>query len=271
MNKFLFFLFAVFSVSLMTSCTEVENGERGVAYKPYNGGLDPDFVYGEGVDVGISWLWNEMITYNIRQQSLDMDMVLMDKEGLDVDISVTLLYRVIPNRIGFLHEEKGQDYQDSYVLPIAQSACKKIVAGFGAIELNVSKRDSAEILIKETISNIFAENNHLQVDNVMIKDVDLPDKIANAIIAKKEQDERNLLAEKKKLEEENLAQAAIAKAKGEYEAAEYTAKTKEILSQPKMLELKKLEIQELWAKKGVSPYGSNNVFGSGTGILLNRN
>lgn len=255
----------------MTSCTEVPNGERGVAYKPYAGGLDPEKVYDEGVDVGLSWLWNDMVTYNIRQQSLDLNMTLMDKEGLDVDISATLLYRVIPNRIGYLHEEKGEDYESSYVRPIAESACKKVVATFGAIELNVAKRDTAELLIKEGIEMIFETNNHLQVDNVMIRDVDLPDKIANAIVAKKEQDERNLLAEKKKLEEENLAQARIAKAKGNYEAAQYEAQTKEIMSQPKMLKLMELENDRIWAQKGVSKYGSNNVFGSDAMLMLNKN
>lgn len=34
-----------------------------------------------------------------------------------------------------------------------------------------------------------------------------------------------------------------------------------------MLSLKKLEVEMEWAKKGVSPYGSNNVFGAGTTIL----
>ena len=45
------------------------------------------------------------------------------------------------------------------------------------------------------------------------------------------------------------------------------AKTKAIMSQPKMLELKKLEIEQIWAEKGVSPYGTNNVFGANTTVL----
>ena len=69
---------------------------------------------------------------------------------------------------------------------------------------------------------------------------------------------------------EQMALKKVATAKGNYEAALYDAKTKEILSQPKLLELYRAETERIWASKGKSPYGQNNVFGSTSGILLNR-
>lgn len=42
------------------------------------------------------------------------------------------------------------------------------------------------------------------------------------------------------------------------------------MSQPKMLELYRAETERVWAERGVSPYGSNNVFGSAGNVLLNR-
>ena len=62
----------------------------------------------------------------------------------------------------------------------------------------------------------------------------------------------------------------MALAKGNFEAAQYDAKTKEILSQPKLLELYRAETERIWAENGKSPYGENNVFGSTSGILLSR-
>jgi len=67
------------------------------------------------------------------------------------------------------------------------------------------------------------------------------------------------------------AMRKVAVAKGNFEAAQFDAKTKEIMSQPKMLELYKAETERIWAQKGVSPYGNNNVFGSSSGMILNRN
>lgn len=51
----------------------------------------------------------------------------------------------------------------------------------------------------------------------------------------------------------------VARAQGDYEAALLEAKTKEALSQPKMLELYRAETERTWAEKGVSPYGTNNT------------
>ena len=73
------------------------------------------------------------------------------------------------------------------------------------------------------------------------------------------------------LQAEQTALKKIALAKGNYEAALYDAKTKEILSQPKMLQLYQAETERIWAQKGVSPYGHDNVFGSQSGMILNRN
>lgn len=60
------------------------------------------------------------------------------------------------------------------------------------------------------------------------------------------------------------------KSKGLFEAAEFDVQTKNLMSQPKLLELYKAETERVWANKGVSPYGANNVFGTASGILLNR-
>lgn len=55
--------------------------------------------------------------------------------------------------------------------------------------------------------------------------------------------------------------AKIATAKGNYEAALYKAKGKAILSQPEMITLMNAETFRIYAEKGKSPYGENNVFG----------
>lgn len=263
MKKLFLVLLGLF---LLVSCTEVDNGYKGVVYKPYSGGLDPEVVYPEGVDMGISWLWNDMITYDCRQHTTTIETKLLDKDGLDVPITASVFHRPIPNKIGHLHLDKGEEYESTYIVPVFEGVLKDVIGKYTAQELIVEKRqqvqDEMEVLLKEAFLK-----NHLQCDDVIIQDIDLPPTISNAIEQKQVQEQRNLLAEKKKVEEENLAAARVAKAEGDYNAAVFDAKTKDILSQPKMLKLKELEIEELWAKKGVSKYGNNNVFGAGATIL----
>ena len=77
----------------------------------------------------------------------------------------------------------------------------------------------------------------------------------------------NAEATAKQSELNKLAESKVVQAKNNLDAAKYDAEAKAILSKPEMLALKKLEVEMEWAKKGVSPYGNNNVFGSETAII----
>ncbi|MFV0238001.1 MAG: prohibitin family protein [Flavobacteriales bacterium] len=244
---------------ILNSCTEVENGYKGVVYQPYAGGLDPSIVYPEGVDIGVSWLWNDMITYDCRQHTTDIKANLLDVNNMSVGITASVFHRVIPNKIGYLHLEKGQDYEQTYIKPVFEGALKNVIGKYTAQELVSSKRDAVEKEIKSILDQAF-KVNYIQCDDIIIRDVNLPEAINKAITAKQVQEEQNLLAEKKKVEKENLAAAIIAEAKGNYEAAQYDAKTKDIMSHPKMLKLKELEIQEKAIERWNGEFGNNNVF-----------
>ena len=108
------------------------------------------------------------------------------------------------------------------------------------------------------------------LNNIAILKMALPSSYKKAIERKIAvlQETATIVSQTKQAEQTALKKVALAK--GNYEAALYDAKTKEILSQPKLLELYRAETDRIWAQKGKSPYGQNNVFGSTSGILLNR-
>ncbi len=253
------FILSVVLLTFLASCTEVENGYKGVVYQPYSGGLNPDIVYPEGVDIGASWLWNDMITYDCRQHTTDIKATLLDVNNMSVGITASVFHRVIPNKIGYLHLEKGKDYEETYITPVFEGALKNVIGKYTAQELVSSKREFVEKEVKSILDKAF-KVNYIHCDDIIIRDVNLPQAINNAITAKQVQDEQNLLSEKKKVEKENLAAALIAEAKGNFEAAQYDAKTKDIMSQPKMLKLKELEIQEKAIERWSGEFGNNNVF-----------
>ena len=161
----------------------------------------------------------------------------------------------------------GKDFREEKLEGIFKGAVKTVIPQHQALKLNREERTVAE----QSLASILGDElptMYVDFVRVQITDVDLPTKISNMIEAAKEQDERNNLAAKKELEAKNLANAEIARAKGEYEAATYDAKTKNILSQPQMLELKELELQQEWIDKWDGSFGDNNVFGAeGTSIL----
>lgn len=248
----------------VTSCVEVENGFKGFAYKPYDGGTDTTKVYSEGVHIGFSWFWNDMIIYDCRQKTTSVVETLLDRNTMTVGISASVFYRVMDKKISHLHLDKGRDYEKTYIVPVFEGALKNVIGKYTAQEIVAAKREQVQKEVKKILQEAF-KFNYLKCDDIIIRDVELPKKINTAIINKQVQDEKNLLAEKKKLEQENLAAAKIATSKGDYEAAQYDAKTKDILSQPRMLELQRVENERLmwegFKKHGKSPFGNNNMYG----------
>lgn len=247
----------------ITSCTSVQSGHKGV--KVYWGGkTEMDYVLPEGMEMGISWLWNSCVQYDVREKTLVQKFVFNDSRNMETSVEIALDYNLNPDEVNMIHTRITDI--DTKILKTLKSAGKEVVPQYTASDLNLTKRKEAEENLKSIISKELKEF-HVQFARVQITDVDIPKALADVAEETAIQEGRNMLAAKKELEQTNLAKALIAEAKGRFDAAEFDAKTKDIMSSPKMLELKKLEIEMEWAKKGVSKYGANNVFGANVSVL----
>ncbi len=261
----------VFALSMViffaVSCTTVPPGHKGV--KVYWGGkTELDYILPEGMEVGVSWLWNSCEPYDVREKTLVKKFVFNDSRNMETSVEIALDYNLNPNEVNLIHTRITDI--DTKILKTLKSAGKEVVPQYTASELNLNKRKDAEVALEDIMKKELPEF-HVVFARVQITDVDIPSAIAEVAKETAIQEGRNALAAKKELEQTNLAKARIAEAKGKFDAAEYDAKTKDIMSQPKMLELKKLEIEMEWARKGISKYGNNNVFGAGTAVLKNFN
>ncbi len=251
----------------ISSCTTVEPGHKGV--KVFWGGkTDMETVLPEGMEIGIGWLWNSCIEYDVREKTLVKKFVFNDSRNMETSVEIALDYNLNPDQVNLIHT-KITDI-DTKILKTLKSAGKEVVPQYTASELNLKERKAAEQALADKISAELPEF-YVEFARVQITDVDIPDAIAEVAKETAIQEGRNSLAAKKELEQINLAKARIAEAKGKFDAAEFDAKTKDIMSSPKMLELKKLEIELEWAKKGISKYGNNNVFGASTAVLKGLN
>ena len=257
-------LMAAFFIS---SCTTVEPGHKGV--KVYWGGkTEMETSLPAGMDMGLTCLRNSCVEYDVREKTLVQKFVFNDSRNMETSVEIALDYNLNPNQVNLIHT-KITDI-DTKILKTLKSSGKEVVPQYTASDLNLRKRKEAESALREIISQELPEF-YVEFARVQITDVDIPKALANVAEETAIQEGRNSLASKKELEQTNLAKARIAEAKGKYDAALYDAKTKDIMSSPKMLELKKLEIEMEWARKGISKYGSNNVFGAGTSVIKGLN
>lgn len=262
MKKAFLLLIAIATISL-TSCETVKPGHVGVEVS-YGGKTNMTEVYPEGMHTGLSWMTSDLIEYDVREKTLVQRFEFNDKDNMTTNVEVSLDYKLMPKKANLIHSTISDI--DAKLLKYLKSAAKEVVPQYSAVELNIFKRTEAE----QKLSKILQEELplfYVEFVNIQMTDVDIPAKVAKLAEETAVQIGRNELAKKKEAEQTALAKAKIAKAKGEFEAAEYDAKTKDVLSQPKMLKLLELEIEMEWAKKGVSKYGSNNIFGGNTAVV----
>jgi len=269
-KQFFLMLLVALTISFgFTSCATVDSGNEGVGVS-WGGETDMYKTYTEGLHWGVRWIFDDMIDYDCRQKTVTLDNEFLDKDGLPIPIKAVLYYKPVNNTVNKLHKDLGPKFEEDKIKPIFSAALKNVVPKYKALELNVEYRDEADAELAKYLEKELQANYCIFI-RVNIIDVDIPGDIKNVIIAKQKQDEANLLAEKKERENFNLGRALLVKDSLEWKAAEYATKTKDLLSQPKMLELKRLEIDdkkwEGFLKHGNSPYGNNNMFGVETSIV----
>jgi len=262
-----------------TSCTTVDAGHKGVQVS-WGGSTNMERVYDEGMDVGISWLWDDMIEYDVREHTLVNTYTFNDSKDMETTVKVALDYNLTPLEVNQLH--KGITDVDVKIETSLSSACKEVVPQYTAVELNKTARVKAEntltkILIKEL------PEFHVEFKRVRITDVDFPKGISDLAtqtavqigkneLASKLEQEKIFKANAVKAEAQGVADALVITSIGNLKAAQNDAKTRDLLSSDKMLRLQELENDKLRAegykKHGKSEFGSNNWFGVDPGKIL---
>lgn len=250
-----------------TACATVDAGHKGVEVS-WGGQTNLQEVYPEGMHGGIHWMFDDMIEYDCRERTTVEKFEFNDSKNMVTGVEISLDFSLDPERVNLLHSGV-KDYEVK-IGKTLKSAAKEVIPQYTAVELNLEKRNEAEQKLADILSTELPEF-YVRFARVQITDVDIPTAISTLAEETAKQIERNKLAEKKEAEKVALAKAQVAEAEGNYNAALFDAKTKEILSQPKMLELFRLETERIQAegflKHGKSWFGENNVFGSETAII----
>lgn len=187
--------------------------------------------------------------------------------GLDVSINLQL-QRARASELFIKYRVDMEDLINSRVRTIVRKELLDNAVSFASDSL-LQHRNIYEGNVTKSLTASL-EKEGFTLNNIAVLKMALPASYKKAIERKIAvlQETATIISQTKQAEQTALKKVALAK--GNYEAAQYDAKTKEILSQPKLLELYRAETDRIWAQKGRSPYGNNNVFGTASGILLNK-
>jgi len=140
---------------------------------------------------------------------------VLTKDGLEVIIDLTVLYRIMPSDAPRLLRETGDDYKDKIIRPIARTKIRDNAVYYDAVELYSTKRDTFQLRIFKTLEEDFKKRG-LILEQMLVRNIDLPASVKKSIESKinAEQDAQKMQfvlqkekqeAERKRVEAQGIA------------------------------------------------------------------
>lgn len=241
---------------------KIEATQRGVIFRQFTTGLDKENVYQPGFHIIAPW--NDMHIFNVAEQKIDETMDVLDKNGLSINIEITVRFAPITDRVGFLYEAFKLDYVSLLVGPEIRSTVRQVAGRYSAEEIYSTKRSEVEQKIIDEAGKKLRENN-IDMRALLIRSINLPQDIRQAIESKLKQ-EQEALAYKFRLDKEN------SEAERKRIAAEGEARANKIINSSLTENLLKMRGIEATLKLGESPNSKIVIIGSGKNglpIMLN--
>lgn len=211
----IFIILVLFSVLTNTTFLTIGVGERGVLFKRFSGGLDKEIVYGQGFKVVAPW--NTMSIYDVRVNEDFEDMDVLSKNGLNISVELSYRFQPIADKIGYLHDEIGPDYEERIIKPEIRSATREVIGQYLPEELYSTKREAIQNEIFQKTKEA-VEKNFIELDAVLIRSVQLPAKLKEAIESKLEEEQMAFQYEFKLDRERKEAERKIIEAQAKADA-----------------------------------------------------
>ena len=203
-------------IILAKSAITIDSGEAGVLFETFGDGVVVDEPpMGEGFHIVAPW--NKVYVYEVRQQELFEKMKVLSSNGLEIQIDASAWYEPVYNELGNLHQSLGQDYLQRVIQPAIRSAARSVVGRYTPEQLYSSKRDAIQDEIFAETKKIL-EKQYVQLNEVLVRDVTLPNTIKDAIERKLKQEQESLEYEFRLVTAEKEAQKVIIDAKGKAES-----------------------------------------------------
>jgi len=208
-------VFILFIVLTNTTFLTIDPGEKGVLFKRFSGGLEKDKIYGQGFQVVMPW--NKMYIYDVRINEAYENMEVLSSNGLNIKVELSFRFRPKMDKIGHLHDEIGPDYLERIIRPEIRSATREIIGKYLPEELYSSKREAIQVEIFERTAKAM-DLKHLVLDAVLIRQVELPETLEQAIERKLKEEQASFEYDYRLDKERKEAERKIIEAKAKSDA-----------------------------------------------------
>jgi regulator of protease activity HflC (stomatin/prohibitin superfamily) len=167
-------------------CPTVQSGHRGIVFKTLGGGTSKE-VLGEGMHFIPAW--NHVIQYDTRVHEMKEQLVVLSSNGLSIRVDSSLRFRPKIEELYELQTEIGPDYDQKVIGPVVRSEARKVFGRYQPEEIYSTKREEIERQIYDEVLKAL-EGKHVVVEAILVRDVELPEAIRNAIADKLAEEQR---------------------------------------------------------------------------------
>ena len=110
----------------------------------------------------------------------DDSIAALTKEGLQVELDITILFHLIDDKASDVYREIGTGYEEVVIRPQIRSTIREIIAQYEAKDIYSEKRQEASQKILESIKSTI-EPRGIFVEEVLLRNINLPANLANSI------------------------------------------------------------------------------------------
>lgn len=179
------FLLAIIFRTVVT----VPAGHAGVLFRPFGSGVVTGQTFVEGFHIVAPW--NDMMIYEVRQQEVKEQMVVLSSNGLEISVDVSGWYQPQYDKLPKLHQEKGQGYLEYVIRPALRSATRSVIGRYTPEAIYSTKRDAIQDEIFHETKKIL-DKQYVQLNEVLVRDITLPPTLKTAIENKLKQEQESL-------------------------------------------------------------------------------
>lgn len=155
----------------------IRPGEAGVIYRMLSSGTVTDKIYAEGLHI-LSPL-NTMFIYDTRVQIIYHDIDVLTSRGLPIKLSLAVRFKPIYELIGVLHQMVGPDYPNKIILPQIESVMRRKIGNYTPEDIYTNRDGVLSKIITLALEEV--GRKYIQVDDIIIRSVELPESVRTSI------------------------------------------------------------------------------------------
>lgn len=129
-----------------------------------------------------------MFIYDVRINEAFEELDVLSKNGLSIKVELSYRFSPKPDRIGYLHDEIGPEYVRRIIKPEIRSATREVIGKYLPEELYSTKREAIQDEIMER-TGIAVGRKGILIDAILIRSVQLPEKLKAAIEQKLQEEQ----------------------------------------------------------------------------------